>query len=326
MKEITFGQAINEALREALVRDPSVFLMGEDIGPYGGSFGVTTGLFAEFGADSIIDTPISETVFVGIACGAAITGMRPIVEIMFIDWITLAWDGLFNHASKVFYMSGGQAKCPVVIRTTSGAGGGAGAHHSQSLHAWAMHAPGLKVAIPSTPYDAKGLLSTAIEDNNAVLFIEDRELYGTKGEIPEGYYTIPFGEATVRKEGTDITVVATARMVAKALSVAEELEGEGTSIEVIDPRTLYPLDKETIIDSVKKTGRLITFDEGCKNNGMGSEIAAIIAEEAIDYLQAPIIRVAAPMVPVPSSKALESFYIPDEGNLKEAITRILHHG
>lgn len=325
MRELTYAQAINETLRQALARDPRVFLMGEDIGVYGGVWQVTVGLQAEFGEDRVIDTPISETAIVGAGVGAAVTGMRPIVEIMMIDFIGVAMDEIYNEAAKLHYMSGGGLKVPLVIRTACGVGKGGAAQHAQSLYALFMHAPGLKIAIPSTPYDAKGLLNTAIEDENPVIFAEHKRLYRTKGEVPEEYYKIPFGEAAVRREGQDITIVATLTMVAKALTVAEELAGEGISIEVIDPRTLCPLDKETIIDSVRKTGKLITVDEGCKTNGIGSEIAAIIAEEAVDYIQAPIIRVAAPMTPVPYSTPLEEFYIRDEGNIKEAISRILQY-
>jgi len=325
MRELTLAQAINETLRQALARDPRVFLMGEDIGYYGGIFQCTAGLLAEFGESRVIDTPISESGFIGAGVGAALNGMRPIVELMHMDFITVGMDQIVNQAAKLFYMSGGKTKVPLVIRMTLGAGRGAAAQHSQSLQALFMHIPGLKVVIPSTPHDAKGLLNTAIEDENPVMFIEDKMMYNTKGEVPEEYYTIPFGEAAIRREGRDITIVATFRMVNKALTVAEELAKEGTGIEVIDPRTLCPLDKGTIIDSVKKTGKLITMDEGCKTNGMGSEIAAIIAEEAIDYVQAPIIRVAAPMVPVPYSPVLEKFYVPDEENLKAAINKVLQY-
>jgi len=325
MRELTFKEALNLAVDEEMARDPAVFLMGEDIGYYGGIFQCTAGLLAEFGESRVIDTPISESGFIGAGVGAALNGMRPIVELMHMDFITVGMDQIVNQAAKLFYMSGGKTKVPLVIRMTLGAGRGAAAQHSQSLQALFMHIPGLKVVIPSTPHDAKGLLNTAIEDENPVMFIEDKMMYNTKGEVPEEYYTIPFGEAAIRREGKDITIVATFRMVNKALTVAEELANEGTDIEVIDPRTLCPLDKGTIIDSVKKTGKLITMDEGCKTNGMGSEIAAIIAEEAIDYVQAPIMRVAAPMVPVPYSPVLEKFYVPDEENLKAAINKVLQY-
>jgi len=325
MRELTFGRAINEALRQAMVRDPSVFLIGEDIGLYEGSFGVTAGLIKEFGEDRVIDTPLMEVALPGVGAGAAITGMRPVIEFMFMDWITLGFDGIFNQVAKLFFMSGGQTNVPMVIRTTIGAGRGAGAHHAQSLHALFMHAPGIKIVVPSTPYDAKGLLNTALEEENPVLYLEHRGLYPTKGDVPEEYYKVPFGQAAVRREGSDVTIVATFTMVHKALAVAEELASEKISIEVIDPRTLCPLDKETIVSSLEKTGRLITVDEGCKTNGVGSEIAAVVAEESIDCLLAPIIRVAAPMTPVPYSAVLEKSYIPDEGNIKDAVSKVLQY-
>jgi pyruvate dehydrogenase E1 component beta subunit len=270
-----------------------------------------------------MDTPISESAIVGGGIGAAINGMRPVVEIMNIDFTPVCMDQIVNQAAKMHYMFGGQVRIPLVIRTSSGAGRGAAAQHSQSLHALFMHVPGLKIVIPSDPYDAKGLLNTAIQDENPVLFVEDKMLYNTKGPVPEDYYTVPFGQAAVKREGRDVTVVATFRMVRKALNVAEELSQNGADLEVIDPRTLCPLDKGAIIESIKKTGKLITVDEGNKTNGMGSEIAAIIAEEAIEYLEAPIIRVAAPMTPVPYGPTLEKFYIPDENRIKAAISRVM---
>jgi pyruvate dehydrogenase E1 component beta subunit len=325
MRELTYREAINETLRQALARDSRVFLMGEDISVFGGIYAVTTGLMAEFGEERVIDTPIAEVVMAGIGAGAAMTGMRPIVEIENIDWITLAMDGIINAAAKLRYMSGGSVRVPLVIRTPEGAGRGGAAQHSQSFHPLFMNIPGLKIAVPSTPYDAKGLLNTAIEDENTVLFIEHRMLYAVKGDVPEEYYKVPFGEAAVRKEGKDVTIVATQRMAFKALAVAEELASEGIDVEVIDPRTLCPLDKATILDSVSKTGRLITVDEGCKTSGVGSEIAAIIAEEAIDYLEAPIIRLAPPMVVIPYSRLLENLYLPDENKIKEAINQVLKY-
>jgi pyruvate/2-oxoglutarate/acetoin dehydrogenase E1 component len=325
VRQLTYREAINEALRQALERDPRVFVMGEDVGVFGGIYGFTAGLMEAFGEDRVFDTPISEVVMPGIGVGAAMTGTRPVVEIENIDWITLASDGIINSAAKFHYMSGGNFSVPLVIMTPEGAGRGGAAHHSQSFHALFMHIPGIKIAIPSTPYDAKGLLTTAIEDDNAVIYIVNRMLIADKGDVPEEYYKIPFGEAAVRHEGEDVTIIATHRMVIKALAVAEELADKGTSVEVIDPRTLYPLDKETIINSVKKTGRLITVDEGCKTNGVGSEIAAIVAEEAIDYLQAPVVRVAAPMVVIPYSRLLEDLYVPSEDNIKEAIRKVLEY-
>jgi pyruvate dehydrogenase E1 component beta subunit len=323
MREITFKEALNEALRQNLERDERVFVMGEDVGVYGGVFQVTAGLMDQFGKDRVIDTPISESAIVGGGIGSAINGMRPIVEIMNIDFAPVCMDQIVNQAAKMHYMFGGQVKIPLVIRMSSGAGRGAAAQHSQSLHALFMHTPGLRIAVPSDPYDAKGLLNTAIQDDNPVVFIEDKMLYNVNGPVPQEYYTVPFGQANVKREGRDATVVATFRMVQKALNVAEQLSQSGVDLEVIDPRTLCPLDKKTIIESIIKTGKLITVDEGNKSNGFGSEIAAIVAEEAIEYLEAPVVRVAAPMVPVPYGPTLEKFYIPDENNIKEAIERVM---
>lgn len=323
MREITYTQAINEALRYNLAKDEKVVLMGEDIARFGGIFQVTAGLAKEFGEERVIDTPISESLIIGAGIGAAITGLRPIVELMFGDFVTVAMDQIVNQAAKMRYMFGGKITIPLVIRAPIGAGRGGAAQHSQSLHALFMHIPGLKIAIPSTPYEAKGLLNTAVEDNNPVLFFEDKMLYNFKGEVPEEYYKIPFGVSKVFRSGDDVTVVATFRMVHKALQVAAELENEGIGLEVIDPRTLFPLDKEKILESIRKTGKLITVDEGNKTGGMGSEIAAIVAEEAVEYLQAPIIRVAAPMIPVPYSKPLEDFYIPSEGAIQDAVRRVM---
>jgi len=323
MREILYREALNEALRQNLERDERVFIMGEDVGMFGGIFQITAGLYKDFGEDRVMDTPISESAIIGSGIGAAINGMRPVVEIMNVDFLPACMDQVANQAAKMRYMYGGQVTIPLVIRSSCGAGRGAAAQHSQVLHGLFMHIPGLKIAVPSTPYDAKGLLNTAIQDNNPVMFFEDKMLYNIKGPVPEEYYTIPFGQADVKREGADVTIVATFRMVHKALTVAEELEKEGIDIEVIDPRTLCPLDKETVIASVKKTGKLITVDEGNKSNGFGSEIAAIISEEAVEYLQAPIVRVAAPMTPVPYGPTLEKFYIPDEGNIKEAVQRVM---
>ena len=323
MREILYREALNEALRENLEMDETVFLMGEDVGYFGGIFQISAGLMKDFGEDRIMDTPISESAIVGGGIGAAINGMRPVVEIMNMDFLFVCMDQVANQAAKMRYMFGGQINIPLVIRAPGGGGRGAAAHHSQIPHALFMHIPGLKIAIPSTPYDAKGLLNTAIKDDNPVLFFEDKMLYNTKGPVPEEYYTVPFGQAEIRREGSDITIAATFRMVQKALNVAEELHKDGIEIEVIDPKTLCPLDKKTIIESVRKTGKLITVDEGNKTNGFGSEIAAIVSEEAIEYLQAPILRVAAPMTPVPYGPTLEKFYIPDEENIKEAVNRIM---
>ncbi|MFH1122110.1 MAG: alpha-ketoacid dehydrogenase subunit beta [Pseudomonadota bacterium] len=323
MRELTYREALNEALRENLEMDERVFTMGEDVGCFGGMFQVSAGLMKDFGEERVMDTPISESAIVGGGIGAAINGMRPVVEIMNMDFLFVCMDQVANQAAKMRYMFGGQVTIPLVIRCPGGGGRGAAAHHSQMLHALFMHIPGLKIAVPSTPYDAKGLLNTAIKDDNPVLFFEDKMLYNMKGPVPEEYYTVPFGEAEIKREGRDLTIVATFRMVHKALQVAGELAKEGVEIEVIDPRTLCPLDKRTIIESVKKTGKLITVDEGNKTNGFGSEISAIVSEEAIEYLQAPILRVAAPMTPVPYGPTLEKFYIPDEQRIKEAVGRVM---
>jgi pyruvate/2-oxoglutarate/acetoin dehydrogenase E1 component len=322
MRELTYAQAINEALMQSLEKDERVFLMGEDIGRYGGIFQVTAGLLDKFGPSRVIDTPISESGFVGAAVGAAMTGMRPVVEVMFIDFSTCAMDMIVNQMAKIHYMFGGRGKVPMVLRTNIGAGRGAAAQHSQSFHAFFMHIPGLKVVTASTPYDAKGLMNTAILDEDPVLFIEHKKLYVTKGDVPEDYYTLPFGKADIKREGKDITIVATLAMVARSLSVAEKFAKDGIEIEVVDPMTLKPLDKGTILESVKKTGRLIVADEGPVTCGVGAEISAMVAEEAIEYLQAPIIRVGSPDTPVPFSPPLEKVYIPDEEDVRDAVHKL----
>jgi len=323
MRKITYREALREALREEMRRDSSVFLLGEDIGKYwGGAFKVTEGLAEEFGEERVRDTPISESTIIGAGVGAAITGMRPVAEIMFGDLTALAMDQIANQAAKIRYMFGGQAKCPLVIRTPFGAGVNIASHHSQSLEAWFMHVPGLYVAVPSTPYDAKGLLKSAIRGNNPVMFCEHKLLYPIEGEVPEEEYTIPFGLADVKREGEDVTVVATLYMVHKALEAAKALEREGISVEVVDPRTLTPLDKQTIINSVKKTGRIVIVSEDCKTAGVSAEIAAIIAEEAIDYLDAPIKRVAEPDTPIPFSPPLEQYVIPDEKAIIKTVKEV----
>lgn len=323
MRKITYKEALREALREEMHRDPTVFLLGEDVGRYWeGAFKVTKGLAEEFGDERVRDTPISESAIIGAAVGAAITGMRPVAEIMFGDLTGLAMDQIANQAAKIHYMFGGQANVPLVIRTPFGAGVNIAAHHSQSLEAWYMHIPGLYVAAPSTPYDAKGLLKKAIRSENPVFFCEHKLLYPMEGEVPEEEYTVPFGVADIKREGSDVTVVATLYMVHKALNAAEELEGEGVSVEVVDPRTLTPLDKETIIVSVKKTGRLVVVSEDCKTAGVSAEISAIVAEEAIDYLDAPIKRVAEPDTPIPFSPPLEQYVIPNEKTIIKAVKEI----
>jgi pyruvate/2-oxoglutarate/acetoin dehydrogenase E1 component len=324
MKEITYRDALREALREEMQRDKTVFLLGEDIGRYwGGAFKVTNGLAEEFGDERVRDTPISESTIIGAAVGAAITGMRPVAEIMFGDLTALAMDQIANQAAKIRYMFGGQAKAPLVIRTPFGAGVNIASHHSQSLEAWFMHVPGLWVAVPSTPYDAKGLLKTAIRGDNPVFFCEHKLLYPLKGMIPEEEHTVPFGKADVKREGKDITIFATMLMAHKALAAAEQLSKTGISAEVIDPRTLVPLDKASILASVKKTGRVVIVSEDVKTAGVSAEIAAVVAEEAIDYLDAPIKRVAELDTPIPFSPPLENFVIPDENRIIKAVKEIV---
>ncbi len=309
-RELTFGQAVREALAEEMRRDPRVFIIGEDVAEAGTAFKVLTGLVDEFGPERVIDTPISEAGFTGIGVGAAMTGMRPVVDIMFGDFITLAMDQIVNQAAKIHYMSGGKLKVPLVIRTTLGATRRSAAQHSQSLHAWMTHIPGLKVVLPSTPYDAKGLLKTAIRDDNPVVFFEDKMMYQVKGPVPEEEYTIPFGVADIKRPGTDITIVATSSMVYVALEAAEMLEQVGISAEVIDPRTTFPLDKQTLIESAKKTSRAIVVDEGYERGGVTAEIASVIADGAFYYLDAPVKRMGAMDVPIPFSPVLEDLTVP----------------
>ena len=323
MSNMTFAQAIKDAHVVEMERDPNIYVAGEDVGVFGGCFGVTAGLLEQFGEKRVKDTPITESAIVGTAVGAASVGLRPVIELMFVDFIGVALDQLYNQAGKMKYMFGGKAKIPMVMRTACGAGIGAAAQHSQCLEALFMHLPGLKVVMPSTPYDAKGLLIEAIRDDNPVVFLEHKMLYAMEGEVPEGAYTIPFGEADIKREGEDVTVVATANMVHTALGAAETLAAEGISLEVVDPRTLYPLDGETIFASVKKTHRLVILHEEVKFAGSGAEIAAQVAEEAFDYLDAPILRVAAPFCPVPFSPPLEKAYVPSEQQLIDAVRKVM---
>ena len=322
-KQMKFGEAVTEAIAEEMRRDPMVFLMGEDIGPAGNIFKVLVGLYQEFGAERVIDTPIAEAGFDGLGVGAAMTGMRPIVEIMFGDFIALAMDQIANQAAKIRYMSGGQAKVPLTIRATMGAGRSSAAQHSQSLHAWPAHIPGLKVVIPSTPADAKGLIKSAIRDDNPTLVYEDKMMYQMTGPVPEGEYTIPLGQADVKRQGTDVTVIATSSMVHVALKAAEMLDGQGISVEVVDPRTIVPLDKEALIESVSKTSRAVVVDEGYQSFGVTAEIASVVYEGAFDYLEAPIVRLGAMDVPIPFSKPLETATIPSEQDVVEAVTGML---
>ena len=326
MREITYTQAINEALDEELKRDPTVFIMGEDIGKHwGGALGELKGLFDKYGPKRIKDTPISETAILGGAIGAAVTGMRPVAYMYFADFLAVAGDEILNQLTKMKYMFGGKAKMPLTITCYSGAGIRAAAQHSQSFEGFFMSIPGLKIVSPSTPYDAKGLLKSAVRDDNPVMYFEHKALIlgGLKGEVPEEEYTIPLGKADVKREGSDVTVVAIGLMVHRALAVASKLQEKGISIEVVDPRTVVPLDKQAIIDSVKKTRKLVIMDEEPKTGSVASEIAAIVAEEAFDLLRAPIKRVCAPDTPVPFSPVLEDFWMPDEDNLIKAITEIM---
>ena len=325
MREITYAQAINEALRECMLKDERVVLLGEDIGCYGGVFQVTAGLQTEFGPDRVVDTPISEAGFVGASVGAALTGMRPVTEIMFIDFTTCCMDMIINQMAKMSYMFGGRGNVPMVLRTNIGAGRGTAAQHSQSFHAIFMHIPGLYVVAPSTPYDAKGLMVEAIQNDTPVIFVEHKKLYIEKGEVPEESYSIPFGQADIKREGSDVTIVATHALVQRSLNIAEEMAKEGIEVEVVDPRTLVPLDKETIINSVKKTGRLLVADEGHQTCGAASEIAAMVAEEAIFYLKAPIKRITSPNTPVPFSPPLEQAFIPDEKYLGPAVKMLMEY-
>ena len=323
MRKLTYAGALGEALKQEMRRDPTIYVAGEDVGQYGGIYGVTAGLLAEFGGKRVKDTPITESAIVGLAVGAAAAGLRPVIELMFVDFIGVAFDQLFNQAAKMKYMFGGKAIIPLVLRTQGGAGMSAAAQHSQCLEAWFMHIPGLKVVIPSTPYDAKGLLVSSIRDDNPVVFIEHKILYGTEGEVPEEVYEIPLGIADVKRSGNDVTVVATLAMVPKALKVAEELAQEGISVEVIDPRTLVPFDEETILESVRKTHRLVVVTEEVGHAGSSAEIAARVAEKAFDYLDAGIRRVTAPFAPVPFSPILEKEFIPSEGKIKVAVRDVL---
>jgi acetoin:2,6-dichlorophenolindophenol oxidoreductase subunit beta len=317
-RELTLGEAIREAIAEEMRRDPRVVLMGEDVAEAGTVFKVLTGLAAEFGTDRVIDTPISEAGFTGLAVGAAMTGLRPVVDIMFGDFIALVMDQMANQAAKVHYMSGGRWKVPLVMRTTLGATRRSAAQHSQSLHAWFSHVPGLKVVLPSTPYDAKGLLKSAIRDENPVIFFEDKMMYKLKGAVPAEEYTIPLGIADIKQSGDDITLVATSSMVQVALGAAKMLQEIGIGAEVIDPRTTWPLDEETLIESAKKTSRAIIVDEGYARYGVTAEIASVIAEGAFHYLDQPVKRIGAMHVPIPFSPPLEDVTVPTEQMVFEA--------
>lgn len=323
MREITYAEAIREAMSEEMRRDDSIFFFGEDIGVYGGAFGVSVGMIDEFGPDRVRDTPISEAAIIGAAAGAAVTGSRPIAEIQFSDFISIGMDQLGNQAAKMRYMFGGHAEVPMVVRAPAGSGTGAAAQHSQSQEAWYCHIPGLKVVIPSTPYDAKGLLKTSIRDNNPVVFLEQKLLYRRKGEVPEEEYTIPLGAADVKREGSDLTIVTWGRMVAMVLEVAESLK-ESFSIEVVDPRTLVPLDREAIVASAKKTGHVLVVHEAVQTGGYGGEIVSTIADsEAFYYLDAPIKRLGGLDIPIPYNPELERNAVPTPETIERAIRDLM---
>ena len=310
MRELTYREAVREALREEMKRDGAVFQLGEDIAKFGGAYKVTLGLSDEFGTERMLNTPLAEAGIAGAAIGAAIAGLRPVAEIMYIDFSTLSSDLIINFAAKYRFMTGGKIKLPLVIRTQGGGGVSAGPQHSQSLEAWYAHIPGLIVVMPSTPYDAKGLLKSSIRDDNPVIFIEHKGLYAFKGPVPEEDYLIPLGKAEIKREGKDLTVVAISRSVHQALDAADLLKKEEIELEVIDPMTIKPMDEETILRSVEKTGRLMIVHEACKTAGIGAEIAAFVAEKGIDFLDAPIRRVAALDTPIPFGLRLESFVLP----------------
>jgi len=322
MAQITYREAVSRALREAL-EDERVFIMGEDIGLYGGAYAVTKGFLEEYGSERIRETPIAESVIVGAGAGAAMGGLRPIVEIMTINFSLLAMDQIVNHAGRVRYMSGGQLSCPLVIRTVTGGGASVGATHSQSLEGWFASVPGLRVAVPSTPYDVLGLFRTAMQMEDPVLFVEHTLLYSTRGEAPDDRYVIPFGKADVKREGTDVTIVGYSRMSTVVMRAAEQLASSGISAEVIDLRTLSPLDVDTVVESVKKTSRAVVVEETWRTGGFGASVVDAIQEKAFDHLDAPVVRVAGEEVPMPYSRYLEQASIPDEARVIRAVERVL---
>jgi pyruvate/2-oxoglutarate/acetoin dehydrogenase E1 component len=326
-REITYLEAVREALTQEMRRDPTVFLLGEDIGVYGGAFGVTFGMLEEFGPERIRDTPISEAAIAGAATGAALMGLRPVMEIMFMDFLTISMNQLVNQAAKMRFMFGGKASIPLVCRAPAGSGTGAAAQHSQSLEAWFVHTPGIKVVAPSTPADVKGLLVASIRDNNPVIFMEHKLLYRTKGVVSEDLYTIPLAKADVKREGRDLTIIAYSIMVPRALEAAEQLAAEGIEIEVVDPRTLDPLDTETLVRSVSKTGRVLIVHEAPITGGVGAELAATIADsEAFDYLDAPIRRLAGRNVPIPYNRTLEAAAVPQIEDIVSAARALALEG
>jgi len=323
MPELTYADALREALREEMLRDPRVVLMGEEIGVFEGVYKVTRGLLKEFGPDRVRDTPISEAAIAGAAIGAALAGLKPVAEIMYMDFLPICLDQIATQAAKMHFMSGGKLKVPMVLRTQYSLGRVHGAQHSQFFPSWLFQVPGLKVVLPSTPHDAKGLLKAAIRDEDPVIFIESGVLYRTKGPVPDGEYVIPLGQCDIKKKGDDITIVAVSRVVHEALAAASKLDEQGVTAEIIDPRTIQPLDLATILESVKKTGRLIIASDDVKSGGIGSEIAARVAEEGFDSLDAPILRVASPDTPIPFSPPLEQAYMPNAQKIIEAAKKLI---
>ncbi len=322
-RQISYRDAVAEAIKEEMARNDRVFLMGEDVGILGGAFGSTKGVYDAFGGERVLDTPISETAIAGYALGAAMAGMRPIAEIMRVDWMTICMDEIVNQTAKMRYLSGGHPEVSLVIRTAAEGGIGLGGQHSQSFEAWFVHVPGLKVVMPSTPYDVKGLLKAAVRDPNPVIFLEPGVLYGVSGPVPEEEYVIPLGEAEVKREGKDVTIVAWGTMLPKTLNAVQTLADEGIDAEVVDPRTLRPLDIDTIINSVKKTGKLVVAHEAMKTGGFGAEIAALVQEQAFDHLDAPIQRVATPDVIIPVNRSLERMVLPQEDTVVATVKSII---
>ncbi|NMC80552.1 MAG: alpha-ketoacid dehydrogenase subunit beta [Chloroflexi bacterium] len=323
MTQMTMVQAINNALDIAMAEDEKVFVLGEDVGRMGGDFGVTRGLFDKYGGERVRDTPLSEAAIIGSAVGAAMVGMRPVPEIMFADFLTECYDQIVNNAAKMHYMFDGQYKAPIVIRTAVGAGFGGGPHHSQSVEGWFMNVPGLVIVAPSSPYEAKGLLISSIEDDNPILFLEHKALYRGKGEVPEGKYTLPLRKAQVVRQGQDVTVVSCMKMLHESLAVAEQLAGEGVSVEVVDLRTLRPWDSETVLDSVAKTGRAVVVNEAPKMGGLGADVSATISEEAFSHLKAPVKRVCGLDTPIPFSLLLEKIILPTQETIRQGIQGVL---
>ncbi|MBC8450119.1 MAG: alpha-ketoacid dehydrogenase subunit beta [Chloroflexi bacterium] len=323
MRTLTYAQALAEAMAEEMRRDPAVVLWGIDIGPYGGAFGATRGLYEEFGPERVIDMPVSEAGYVGAGVGAAATGLRPVVELQFSDWITIASDMLINQAANMRYMFGGEIAVPLVLRAPVGGYLSAAAQHSHMFESIFAFVPGLKVVLPATPYDAKGLLKSSIRDNNPVIFFEHKQLYEVEGEVPEEEYTIPLGQADIKRAGADVTIVTYSYMVPRSLAAAEELAQEGIEVEVIDLRTVDPLDEQTVLASVRKTHRLVVVQETWRKCSVSSEVAAIVAEKALDYLDAPILRVTAHDVPNPFAPVLEEYVLPNEAKIIAAVRRVV---